>query len=433
MNALLQAARRHDLADFTRRIEAGEEVGIPSEAGVGVLSYLVQPAQTFDENDWKLQAEHVMSFLGLVDGVPPAQPYVSTASELAAQRLCIKHGVNLEATDSVGDTALAYAAYYGNQPAAELLLSAGAECIDLSGFGHSPLTYAINGGHVEIVRVMLACAQVQGRLAEIADTPAYQRSFDGVDAEILALLEWYLPDIRMARAERKRISNLKGALEWQPEPDPPIRLWLSEHPMHVGRAEMESGPILKICINCLYPYRVAYPYHGSRYGQVGGYGCPRCQAYFALIDDDMCNSQVHYDYFDGNHVNGRERLIDGPWDKADLLPITLDYALLYRLDLLQELERLHGSPLFDALRTRREYAHLAELAGIVSEAFFDARSPRHFDNRLNGQIPLPPEADAWVNLIRTLLPEETDREAWLVPDETGKRLIVVRPTSRNGP
>ncbi|MFC4638913.1 hypothetical protein [Deinococcus hohokamensis] len=56
---------------------------------------------------------------------------------------------------------------------------------------------------------------------------------------------------------------------------------------------MTEGPILAYCPACQFTARTPYPYHGSRYGHVGGFRCEQCGADVTLTDRD-CYPPVTY-------------------------------------------------------------------------------------------------------------------------------------------
>ena len=399
MTALLQAARRHDIPELRRLIAQGVDVRAVRKWGRNVLIYLAQKPPADGPTGWE----------ELLDVLDEEARYCSGPEELVVMQGLIELGADIECKDTVGDTALCYAVLADNVPTVALLLGAGAEYLAFSDYDMSALVYALRDERMEIVGQMLAQARTDGRLAEIATEPRYQKYIDAASESMLDLLETAIGGVRAARAQRQNIACLKSGLEWFPEPDEPIRLYLSTR--QLKRAELRSGPILKVCLNCLYPYQAFFGYHGSRYGQVGGYGCPRCHAYFALIDDDMLNSRVHHYFFDGQYVKGRDQMIDGPWEKAGFAELTIDYAQLYRLDTLGKIESQYGSHLFDALRGRQDDCTLTEIAEILRREIPSARVIEHFDNRLGGRQALPKEVDAWIDLVKTILPEESDRKA----------------------
>ena len=56
---------------------------------------------------------------------------------------------------------------------------------------------------------------------------------------------------------------------------------------------MTAGPILRYCPACHHTPPEPYPYHGSRYGQVGAFTCGQCGAQVSLTDGD-CHPPVAY-------------------------------------------------------------------------------------------------------------------------------------------
>jgi ankyrin repeat protein len=64
-------------------------------------------------------------------------------------------GVELAATDRMGQVALHYAARFGNSPAIRALLGAGADATYIDLQGHTPLDVALEAGHQGAVEVLL--------------------------------------------------------------------------------------------------------------------------------------------------------------------------------------------------------------------------------------------------------------------------------------
>ena len=70
-------------------------------------------------------------------------------------RSCIAGGVDVNAKDNHGWTALLYAVYYGNTEMAKLLISAGADVDIKNNYGYTALMYAAMYGNIEIVKLLI--------------------------------------------------------------------------------------------------------------------------------------------------------------------------------------------------------------------------------------------------------------------------------------
>jgi uncharacterized protein len=80
----------------------------------------------------------------------------AAANNVADVKVFISRGVNIDATDSQGRTALSYAAQFGNAEIAQLLLDARASPDLRDSLGGTALHWAAEGGKLEVVKVLLA-------------------------------------------------------------------------------------------------------------------------------------------------------------------------------------------------------------------------------------------------------------------------------------
>lgn len=120
VTSLLDAARRHDIQAIRDLLARGADPQAKSEGGNNALIYLVQAPPPAGEDEWEAEFESLAQSL-------EDPTYRSGAQELAAMRLLIERGIDIEATDAAGDTALGCAVVADNLPAVELLLEARAD------------------------------------------------------------------------------------------------------------------------------------------------------------------------------------------------------------------------------------------------------------------------------------------------------------------
>jgi len=80
----------------------------------------------------------------------------AAANNVADVRVFLSRGVNADATDTQGRTALSYAAQLGNAEMAQLLLDSRASPDLRDKLGGTALHWASEGGRLEVVKVLLA-------------------------------------------------------------------------------------------------------------------------------------------------------------------------------------------------------------------------------------------------------------------------------------
>lgn len=400
MTPLLYAAHQHHADIIRLLVNRGADVRAVSAGGVNVLLYLVQKSPELKETELETELE---SLAQMFEG----GTYQSGEAELAAMRLLIDNGADIECKDAVGDPPLSTAVCAGNLPAVALLLDAGAEYLAFNPYDLSPLVYALREERVEIVKLLLDRAKADNRLAEIASESRYHKWIDVADDAALQLLDDAIAGIKAGRMRREDEWRRKEAEELEAEAQLPIEIWLDED----GRLlpGFTQGPIFKFCLNCLYPFNNYFNYAGSRYGLAGEYTCPRCHARHMLLDDDGMGDRIYYKHH--HEESSRDNIVNGLFEKAGIEQITIDYARLYRLDALPKIAQRIGEALFDALK-EKDHCSLREIMDILHREIPALRDGgiQRFDNRLNGCYPLPEEADAWINLVKTLLPEERESE-----------------------
>jgi ankyrin repeat protein len=96
--------------------------------------------------------------------------------DVNAVKALIRRGIDINAEDKDGDTALMIAAYYGHAGVVKALLDAGADANKKHRYGGTALMSAAFKGHIEIVKLLL-----------IHGTEVNARTYDGSTALMLAV------------------------------------------------------------------------------------------------------------------------------------------------------------------------------------------------------------------------------------------------------
>jgi ankyrin repeat protein len=152
--ALHRAAQRNDLELAAQLIRAGANVKAANRYGVTPLSLAC------------INGNAAMISLILEAGananttLPEGETALMTASNTGhvdALKVLLAHGANVNAREnSRGQTALMWAVNEGYTAAAQLLIDAGADINAQSNGKFSPMMFAVRGGHIDIVRLLLA-------------------------------------------------------------------------------------------------------------------------------------------------------------------------------------------------------------------------------------------------------------------------------------
>ena len=85
----------------------------------------------------------------------PLLHYAAIAGVPKTVRVLLRHGAQVDLTDTLGNTALIQAAAYGSTAAAAILLSKGAKINEENRQGETALIKAAKTGHIETVRLLL--------------------------------------------------------------------------------------------------------------------------------------------------------------------------------------------------------------------------------------------------------------------------------------
>ncbi len=151
--ALHRAAQRNDLAAADQLIRAGANVKAANRYGVTPLSLACANGNApMIELLLKAGADANTT-------LPEGETALMTAANtgnVAALKALIAHGANVNATESSrGQTALMWAVNEGHLEAAQTLIEAGANINARSKGKFSPMVFAVRGGKIDIVRLLL--------------------------------------------------------------------------------------------------------------------------------------------------------------------------------------------------------------------------------------------------------------------------------------
>jgi ankyrin repeat protein len=85
----------------------------------------------------------------------PLLHYAAIAGVPKTVRVLIRHGAQIDLTDSLGNTALIQAAAYGSTTVTTILLEKGAKIDEENRQGETALIKAAKTGHLEVVKILL--------------------------------------------------------------------------------------------------------------------------------------------------------------------------------------------------------------------------------------------------------------------------------------
>lgn len=151
---------------------------------------------------------------------------------------------------------------------------------------------------------------------------------------------------------------------------------------------MTAGPILRYCPACHHTPPEPYPYHGSRYGQVGAFTCGHCGAQVSLTDGD-CHPPVVY------HAR--------PTPAAPTVTETIRFEALYRITEadFRQVERWTGLRLLgDTTETIGDFP--ARVERVAAEVARRALPPRPATPGLPFVTWVPQPFRVWLDLYATL-------------------------------
>jgi uncharacterized protein len=151
---LHRAAQRSDLSTAERLVRAGAKVNAANRYGVTPLSLAcINGDAPMIEMLLKAGADANST-------LPEGETALMTAANtgnVAALKALLAHGATVNVTEgSKGQTALMWAVNRGHTAAAQALIEAGADINARSKGKFSPMVFAVRGGRIEIVRLLLA-------------------------------------------------------------------------------------------------------------------------------------------------------------------------------------------------------------------------------------------------------------------------------------
>jgi ankyrin repeat protein len=151
---LHRAAQRNDLSTAERLVRAGAKVNAANRYGVTPLSLACI------NGDAPMIEMLLKAGADANSALPEGETALMTAANtgnVAALKALLAHGANVNATEgSKGQTALMWAVNRGHAAAAQALIEAGADINARSKGKFSPMVFAVRGGRIDIVRLLLA-------------------------------------------------------------------------------------------------------------------------------------------------------------------------------------------------------------------------------------------------------------------------------------
>lgn len=136
------------------------------------------------------QAEQVSHLLENGADVNEGAPIIGAAEEEHSDivRMLIAAGADVNAQNIVGNTALHYAALWGNTDIAEQLLAAGADTNIANDYEETPFSLAVRGGMADCLRLLLTHRQCDHVNSLTQGTTMLHMAVDGGYTEIVHLL-----------------------------------------------------------------------------------------------------------------------------------------------------------------------------------------------------------------------------------------------------
>jgi uncharacterized protein len=180
---LHRAAQLNDLGTADRLVRAGANVNAANRYGVTPLSLAcVNGNAPMIELLLKAGADANST-------LPEGETALMTAANtgnVAALKALLAHGANVNATESSkGQTALMWAVNKGHTAAAQALIEAGADINARSKGKFSPMIFAVRGGKIEIVRLLLAKGV---KANDVIAGPAFSAGVQGATTDSTSLV-----------------------------------------------------------------------------------------------------------------------------------------------------------------------------------------------------------------------------------------------------
>jgi hypothetical protein len=172
----------------------GKRQGFPQAAATEILRlslFCVMPVQRSGKDVWGEVSEKKRYDIEQLGFKHTSQGFMqaSESGSIQAIKLFLSSGIDLEARDERGWTALMSAAFNGKAEAVGLLLKSGAKINVQDTNGYSPLHWAAFNGHDNVVRLLLQNGAEPNALSNFGWTPLMQAATRGhmlVSAQLIA-------------------------------------------------------------------------------------------------------------------------------------------------------------------------------------------------------------------------------------------------------
>ena len=166
--------------------------------------------------------------------LPEGETALMTAANtgnVAALRALLAHGANVNATESSkGQTALMWAVNKGHTAAAHALIEAGADINARSKGKFSPMVFAVRGGRIEIVRLLLAKGV---KANDVIAGPAFSAGVQGATTDSTSLVglailnaQYHIAQLLLESGADPNPSDSRGSLlhtvAWMRRPGSPL-------------------------------------------------------------------------------------------------------------------------------------------------------------------------------------------------------------------
>jgi ankyrin repeat protein len=225
---LHRAAQRNDLGTAERLVRTGANVNAANRYGVTPLSLAcVNGNAPMIEMLLKAGADANST-------LPEGETALMTAANtgnVAALRALLAHGANVNATESSkGQTALMWAVNKGHTAAAHALIEAGADINARSKGKFSPMIFAVRGGRIEIVRLLLAKGV---KANDVIAGPAFSAGVQGATTDSTSLVglailnaQYHIAQLLLESGADPNPSDSRGSLlhtvAWMRRPGSPL-------------------------------------------------------------------------------------------------------------------------------------------------------------------------------------------------------------------